>query len=142
MKRFRLSALMLLIFIAAQVAARSSRPFRFDLIAKLRRLAFVSCRCQTGLHTTDGVAPMVRLPSSRTMTIAALLLVAVALWWISWRVGSPMMSAIRTFDVEGELKNLAGLPGAPITKKSRGQPAAPVVKNLQGPSVPPVFRVP
>ena len=33
------------------------RPFRFDLTATLRRLAFISFGCQTGLRPMHGVTP-------------------------------------------------------------------------------------
>jgi hypothetical protein len=42
-------------------------------------------------------------PGSREWVIAALLVVAAALCWISWRVGSPLMSGIRDVDVMFEL---------------------------------------
>jgi hypothetical protein len=48
--------------------------------------------------------------------IAALLAVAAALCWISWRAGSPLLSGIRDFDVKNELLNLKGPPATPVFK--------------------------
>ena len=49
--------------------------------------------------------------------IAALLLVAAALCWISWRAGSPLMSGIRKYDVVSEILRFNPKPrGAPKTK--------------------------
>ena len=48
---------------------------------------------------------------SREWLIAALLVVAVALCWISWRAGSPLMSVIRDYDVKSEILRLHKRPG-------------------------------
>ena len=52
----------------------------------------------------------------REWVIAALLVVAGALCWISWRVGSPLLSGIRDVDVELELKNLQVPSATPVLK--------------------------
>ena len=54
---------------------------------------------------------------SREWLIAALLVLAVATCWISWRAGSPLVAGIRDHDVVAELMRL--------TRKGKG---APVVK--------------
>jgi hypothetical protein len=55
--------------------------------------------------------------SSREWVIAALLVVAAALCWISWRAGSPLMSGIRDYDVVSEILRLNQKPrGAPATR--------------------------
>ena len=54
---------------------------------------------------------------SREWLIAATIVVSVALCWISWRAGSPLMSGIREHDVVAELMRL--------TRKGKG---APVVR--------------
>jgi hypothetical protein len=53
-------------------------------------------------------------PRSREWAIAALLVLAAALCWISWRIGSPLLSGIRNVDVELELRNLQAPPATPI----------------------------
>jgi hypothetical protein len=59
-----------------------------------------------------------RLATNRkTLVIAALLAIATALAWGSWRVGSPLMTAIRNTDVELELRNEIEAPSSsPIYK--------------------------
>jgi hypothetical protein len=58
-----------------------------------------------------------KTPGSREWAIAALLVVAAALCWISWRAGSPLMSGIRDYDVVSEILRLNQKPrGAPVTK--------------------------
>ena len=52
---------------------------------------------------------------SREWVIAALLVVAAALCWISWRAGSPLMSGIRDYDVVAEILRLHKRPrGTPM----------------------------
>jgi len=53
---------------------------------------------------------------SREWLIAVLLLAAVALCWISWRAGSPLLSTIRNIDVKDELQNLQGSQAAPLIR--------------------------
>jgi hypothetical protein len=53
---------------------------------------------------------------SREWVIAALLMLAAALCWISWRAGSPLLSGVRAFDVEAELKNFQGARATPVFK--------------------------
>jgi hypothetical protein len=49
--------------------------------------------------------------------IALLLVVAAALCWISWRVGSPLISGIRDYDVTTEILGLQKRPrGAPMIR--------------------------
>ena len=61
---------------------------------------------------------MAHLPIMRyrkTLLILALLAIATALCWLSWRVGSPLMTTIQNTDVELELRNqLEGLRGTPM----------------------------
>ena len=63
--------------------------------------------------------PMIRLPSGRRIVaIAALVVVAAALCWISWRAGSPLLSGIRNYDVTSEILRLNPKPhgASPKTK--------------------------
>jgi hypothetical protein len=49
---------------------------------------------------------VIQMPSTRfqrTITIVAIVLVATGLCWLSWRVGSPLMTEIRT--AEANLKS-------------------------------------
>jgi hypothetical protein len=56
-------------------------------------------------------------PGSREWVIALLLVVAAALCWISWRVGSPLISGIRDYDVATEIMRLQKRPrGAPMIR--------------------------
>jgi small neutral amino acid transporter SnatA (MarC family) len=55
--------------------------------------------------------------NKKTLVVVTLLLVATALCWLSWRVGSPLMTTIRNTDVELELRNeLEGLSATPMYK--------------------------
>jgi hypothetical protein len=52
--------------------------------------------------------------------VVTLLVVAMGLCWLSWRVGSPLMTTIRNTDVELELRNeLEGLSSTPMYKVPR-----------------------
>jgi hypothetical protein len=61
---------------------------------------------------------MIRLPSGRRIVaFAALVVVAAALCWISWRAGSPLLSEIRDYDVRSEILRLQKRPrGTPVIK--------------------------
>jgi hypothetical protein len=54
-----------------------------------------------------------KIPGSSEWAIAVLLVVAGALCWISWRIGSPMLSGIRDVDIKEELLNLQGPSATP-----------------------------
>ena len=57
--------------------------------------------------------------NNRALVVVTLLAVATALCWISWRVGSPLMTTIRNTDVELELRNqLEELSATPMGKKT------------------------
>ena len=66
--------------------------------------------------TSDELGSIDAPRRSKEWVIAALLVVAAALCWISWRIGSPMLSVLRDVDVELEIKNLQGPSATPITK--------------------------
>jgi hypothetical protein len=58
--------------------------------------------------------------NKKTVVVVTLLVVAMGLCWLSWRVGSPLMTTIRNTDVELELRNeLEGLSSTPIYKVPR-----------------------
>jgi hypothetical protein len=67
--------------------------------------------------TSDELGSIDAPRRSREWAVAALLVVAAALCWISWRAGSPLMSGIRKYDVVSEILRLNPKPrGAPKTK--------------------------
>jgi hypothetical protein len=67
--------------------------------------------------TSDELGSIDAPRRSREWVVAALLVVAAALCWISWRAGSPLMSGIRKYDVVSEILRLNQKPrGAPKTK--------------------------
>jgi small neutral amino acid transporter SnatA (MarC family) len=58
--------------------------------------------------------------NKKTVVVVTLLVVAMGLCWLSWRVGSPLMTTIRNTDVELELRNeLEGLSSTPAYKLPR-----------------------
>ncbi len=62
---------------------------------------------------------MIRVSLTRnrkTLLVVAVLAIAIAACVISWRVGSPLMTTVRTTDVELELKNLLGPSTTPVYK--------------------------
>jgi hypothetical protein len=67
--------------------------------------------------TSDELRSIEAPRRSSEWLIAALLVVAAALCWISWRAGSPLVAGIRKYDVVAELMRL--------TRKGKG---APVVR--------------
>jgi hypothetical protein len=67
--------------------------------------------------TSDELGSIDAPRRSREWVVAALLVNAAALCWISWRAGSPLMSGIRKYDVVSEILRLNQKPrGAPKTK--------------------------
>jgi hypothetical protein len=61
--------------------------------------------------TSDELGSIDAPRRSTEWLIAALLVIAVALCWTSWRFGSPLMSGIRNFDVTSEIMRLHKRPG-------------------------------
>ena len=68
-------------------------------------------------RTSDELGSIDAPRRSKEWVIAALLVVAAALCWISWRAGSPLVSGIRDFDVKSEILRLQKRPrGTPVIK--------------------------
>ena len=65
--------------------------------------------------TSDALGSFDASRRSREWLIATLLVLSVALCWISWRAGSPFVAGIREYDVVAELMRL--------TRKGKGPPA-------------------
>jgi hypothetical protein len=63
--------------------------------------------------TSDELGSIDAPRRSREWAVAQLLVVAAALFWISWRVGSPLMSGICDFDVKSEILRLQKRPPGP-----------------------------
>jgi hypothetical protein len=63
--------------------------------------------------TSDELGGIAAPRRSKEWVIAALLVVAAALCWISWRTGSPLVSGIRDFDVKSEILRLQKRPPGP-----------------------------